>query len=303
MLEAKYIKELVKTEGFDLCGLTSCRHLALNEEAFGRWLAMGYDSSLGYMRNYLDKRFDVAKLVEGARTVVVCAVAYDGVIASKIGDSAAANPKIASYACRRDYHKVIRKALLSVLRQLKERYPQLQGRAFVDSAPLVEKQLAVDAGLGWIGRQSLLVTPQYGSYLLLGELVLTVEADEYDVPLKAVGCGECRRCVEACPTGAIVSDMVINTARCISCHTVEASPDDNVDLHGWVFGCDECQKICPYNRSTLQPRGVLLPRQFSPEDITAEEWQAMSEEDFQQRFGATPLKRAGLKKMQSNISR
>ena len=301
MLEAKYIKELVKTAGFDLCGLTSCRHLTLNEAAFDRWLAKGYDSSLGYMRNHLDKRFDVSALVEGARTVVVCAVAYDGVIASKNGDSAAANPKIASYACRRDYHKVIRKALLSVLRQLKERYPQLQGRAFADSAPLVEKQLAVDAGLGWIGRQSLLVTPKFGSYVLLGELVLTEAADEYDAPLQTVGCGECRRCVASCPTGAIVSDMVINTARCISCHTVEATPSDDVDLHGWVFGCDECQKCCPYNRSAAQSCGLLLPREFSPNDISKAEWLTMSEEDFQQRFGSTPLKRAGLKKIQSNI--
>ena len=303
MIEAKYIKELVKTEGFDLCGITVCRHLTLNEEAFERWLAMGYDSSLGYMRNYLDRRFNVAKLVEGARTVVVCAVAYDGEIVSKSSDTATSHPKIASYACRRDYHKVIRKALLSVLRQLRERYPQLQGRAFVDSAPLVEKQLAVDAGLGWIGRQSLLVTPQYGSYVLLGELVLTEEVDVYDTPMQTVGCGECHRCVETCPTGAIVDDMVINTARCISCHTVEVTPSDAVDLHGWVFGCDECQRCCPYNRSAAQAQGVLLQRNFSPEDISAEEWLAMSEEDFLQRFGQTPLKRAGLKKIQSNILR
>lgn len=302
MLEAKYIKELVKTEGFDLCGITFCRHLALNEEAFCRWLAEGYDSSLSYMRNYLDRRFDVAKLVEGARTVVVCAASYDGTIASKSPDPATSYPKIASYACRRDYHKVIRKALLSVLRQLRERYPQLQGRAFVDSAPLVEKQLAVDAGLGWIGRQSLLVTPQYGSYVLLGELVLTEEVDEYDTPLQTAGCGKCRRCVEACPTGAIVDDMVINTARCISCHTVETTPSDDIDLHGWVFGCDECQRCCPYNRAARGSEHCIMPREFSPEDISTEEWLAMSEEDFLQRFGHTPLKRAGLKKIQSNIS-
>ena len=303
MIEAKYIKELVKTEGFDLCGITACRHLALNEEAFERWLAMGYDSSLGYMRNYQDRRFDVAKLVEGACTVVVCAVAYDGEIVSKSSDTAALHPKIASYACRRDYHKVIRKRLQAVLKQLQAHYPQLQGRAFVDSAPLVEKQLAVDAGLGWIGRQSLLVTPQYGSYVLLGELVLTEEVDVYDTPMQTVGCGECRRCVEACPTGAIVDDMVINTARCISCHTVEATPSDAVDLHGWVFGCDECQRCCPYNRAAKGSEHCILPREFSPQDISAEEWLTMSEEDFLQRFGHTPLKRAGLKKIQSNILR
>lgn len=303
MMEAKYIKELVKTEGFDLCGITVCRHLTLNEEAFGRWLTKGYDSSLGYMRNYQDRRFDVAKLVEGARTVVVCAVAYDGEIVSKSSDTATSHPKIASYACRRDYHKVIRKRLQAVLKQLQAHYPQLQGRAFVDSAPLVEKQLAVDAGLGWIGRQSLLVTPQYGSYVLLGELVLTEEVDVYDTPMQTVGCGECRRCVEACPTGAIVDDMVINTARCISCHTVEVTPSDAVDLHGWVFGCDECQRCCPYNRAAKGSEHCIMPREFSPQDISAEEWLAMSEEDFLQRFGHTPLKRAGLKKIQSNIKR
>lgn len=303
MLEAKYIRNLVKTEGFDLCGITACRHLAKNEEAFGRWLAMGYDSSLGYMRNYLDKRFDVAALVEGARTVVVCAAPYDGDIAPKEVDAVAQYPKIASYACRRDYHKVIRKRLLAVLKQLQARYPQVQGRVFVDSAPLIEKQLAVDAGLGWIGRQSLLVTPRYGSYVMLGELVLTEEVDAYDSPLQAVGCGECRRCVEACPTGAIVDDMVIDTARCISCHTIETAPDDRVDLHGWVFGCDECQRCCPYNRSAKRSEQCIMPREFSPQDISNEEWLMMSEGDFQQRFGQTPLKRAGLKKIQSNIKR
>lgn len=300
MLETKYIKELVESEGFDLCGVTSCRHLKLNEEAFGRWLAMGYDSSLGYMRNYFDKRFDVSALVEGARTVVVCAVAYDG---TRAEEADADYPKIASYACRRDYHKVIRKALLSVFKRLRERYPEVQGRAFVDSAPLVEKQLAVDAGLGWIGRQSLLVTPQYGSYVLLGELVLTDEADVYDSPLQSAGCGACRRCVEVCPTGAIVSDMVINTARCISCHTVESSPDYQVDLNGWVFGCDECQMRCPYNRAAKPSHGGLLQREFSPKDMSDKEWLAMDEQMFQQRFGSTPLKRAGLEKIQSNIRR
>ena len=147
----------------------------------------------------------------------------------------------------------------------------------------------------------MLVTPQYGSYVLLGELVLTEEVDVYDTPLQTVGCGECRRCVEACPNGAIVSDMVINTARCISCHTVESSPDNQVDLNGWVFGCDECQMRCPYNRAAKPSRGGLLLREFSPKDISASEWLSMDEEEFLRRFGSTPLKRAGLRKIQSNI--
>lgn len=301
MIESEYIKKMVFKAGFDDCGITPRRHLALNERAYSDWLERGYCSSLDYMRNHLDLRFDVGRLVEGARSVVVCAVSYDGPIVKSGVDAATDNAKVAAYASRKDYHKVIKRMLLNLLRQLQQRYPQLQGRAFVDSAPLVEKQLAVDAGLGWIGRQSLLVSPRFGSYLLLGELVLNDEVDNYDKPYTGVGCGECRRCVEACPTSAIVRDMVIDAARCISCHTIESAPDNKLDLHGWIFGCDECQMVCPYNIAARKGKGEALPRLFSSDDISPEEWLTMSEEQFSSNFSSTPLKRAGLKKIQSNI--
>lgn len=299
MIEAKYIKQLVQNGGFDECGITSPRHMSLNEQAFADWIERGYSSSLDYMRRYQDKRFDVRCLVEGARTVVVCAVAYDGPVADD--GAACPNPKIAAYASRQDYHKILRKRLQTILRELQLRYPHLQGRIFVDSAPLLEKQLAVDAGLGWIGRQSLLISPRWGSYLLLCEMVLDDEVDTYNTPYEGVRCGECHRCQEACPTQAIVRPMVVDTSRCISCHTIESEPSSQVDLHGWVFGCDECQMVCPYNRSAEPGAGMLLPREFSYADIPAEEWLQMSDEEFLQRFGPTPLKRAGLKKIQSNI--
>jgi epoxyqueuosine reductase len=299
MLCFDYIKTAALRLGFDLCGIARYQNFEVNERAYMRWLEKGYDSSLGYMRNYLDKRFDVRQLVEGAKTVVVCAVSYKSEISG--GYDKSDSCKIASYACNRDYHKILKKMLQSLLRELQTQYPQLQGRTFVDSAPLLEKQYAVEAGLGWIGRQSLLITPEFGSYVLLGELVLDMEADAYDAPYEGVGCGECRRCMDACPTSAIVAPMTIDTAKCISCRTIESDNDANIDLHGWIFGCEECQNCCPYNRQAAIHRNEAFNPLFDPREISAEEWQAMSEEEFLARFGTTPLKRSGVERIKKNI--
>ena len=301
MILSDHIKSAAQRLGFDLCGIARCQNLDVNERAYMRWLEAGYDSSLGYMRNHLDKRFDVRQLVEGAKTVVVCAVSYKSEISG--GYSESDRCKIASYACNRDYHKTLKKMLLRLLSELQSQYPQLQGRAFVDSAPLLEKQYAVEAGLGWIGRQSLLITPEFGSYVLLGELVLDMEADVYDAPYEGVGCGECRRCIEACPTTAIVAPMTINTAKCISCRTIESANDTNIVLHGWIFGCEECQNCCPYNSRAAIHRNEAFNPLFDPRDISAEQWLSMSEEEFSARFGTTPLKRSGLERIKENIKK
>ena len=301
MLNSDNIKSAALRLGFDLCGIAKCQNFEINERAYMRWLEKGYDSSLGYMRNHLDKRFDARHLVEGAKTVVVCAVSYKSEISG--GYDKSDSCKIASYACNRDYHKTLKKMLQSLLRELQTQYPQLQGRAFVDSAPLLEKQYAVEAGLGWIGRQSLLITPEFGSYVLLGELVLDIEADAYDAPYTGVGCGECRRCMDACPTSAIVAPMMIDMAKCISCRTIESDNDTNIDLHGWIFGCDECQNCCPYNRQAAMHRNSSFNPLFDPREISAEEWLTMSEEEFLARFGTTPLKRSGVERIKKNIKR
>ena len=223
MLDFLNIKKLAAEAGFDLCGVAPCRHLADGEARFRAWLARGGQSSLGYMERNTEKRFDPRLLVEGARTAVVCAVSYKN--AAGEGYPARHSTKVASYACTTDYHTTIRTMLLQLFDALRTAHPGLSGRAFVDTAPLAEKQLAAEAGLGWIGRQSLLVTPQFGTYVLLGELILTDEADAYDTPFGENRCGSCRRCVEACPTGAVAPDRTIDTARCISCRTIEKVPE------------------------------------------------------------------------------
>lgn len=301
IIEAKHIKNIAINAGFDICGITMCQSFPTNRAAFDNWLKEGYDSSLHYMRNNIDMRFDVGQMVEGARSVVVCGVSYKSEISG--GYSAADKCKIASYACNRDYHKTLKKMLKAMLRELQTTYPSLEARAFVDSAPILEKQYAVEAGLGWIGRQSLLVTPEYGTYVLLGELVLNAEVDEYDKPLERVGCGECRRCIDACPTRAIVKPMTIDTSRCISCHTIEAQPNSNINLNGWIFGCDECQNCCPYNKIAKPHNSTYFDPLFDPRTISSKMWLTMNEQEFCDKFGSTPLKRSGLERIILNIKK
>ena len=167
---------------------------------------------------------------------------------------------------------------------------------------MLEKQLAVEAGLGWIGRQSLLLTPQYGSYVLLGELVLTLPSDQYDAPFAGARCGRCRNCLDSCPTGAIVAPKVIDTNRCISCRTIEKEADSALpDLDGWIFGCDRCQSCCPHNQKAPMHRSPHFDPLFDPLTISDREWLAMSEEEFLLRFGGTPLARSGLRRIQQNV--
>ncbi|MBQ1253561.1 MAG: tRNA epoxyqueuosine(34) reductase QueG [Alistipes sp.] len=300
-IESVHIKGLAKTVGFDLCGVARCEKLTFNNNALNSWLEKGYDSSLEYMSRNVDKRCDVRLMVEGAKTVIVCAVSYKSVVSDGYAEDDGC--KIASYACNKDYHKTIKKMLKQLLKELKVKYPTLNGRVFVDSAPIFEKQYAVNAGLGWIGRQSLLITPEYGSYVLLGELVVDAYADNYDQPLQGVGCGECRRCMEACPNGAIVAPMTINTSRCISCHTIEQQPTSEIDLHGWIFGCDECQSCCPYNQKAAYHNNTLFDPIFNPRDISPTDWAAMSAKEFEARMGTTPLKRSGLERIKMNIKK
>ena len=299
MLDHRNIKRLAAGEGFDLCGIAPCRHLAENEARFREWLAAGYQSSLDYLERNADKRFDPRRLVERARTAVVCAVAYKN--RASEGYPPGCRTRIASYACAADYHATIRDRLRRMLAALKAAHPALEGRAFVDTAPLCEKQLAVEAGLGWIGRQSLLVTPQYGSFVLLGELILTDEADAYDAPFEGSRCGRCRNCIESCPTGAIVAPKVIDTGRCISCHTIEREPSGGIDLDGWIFGCDRCQSCCPHNQKAPMHANRAFDPVFDPLTMDAAAWTAMDETEFEARMGATPLTRSGLARIRGNI--
>ena len=299
MLEIGHIKNLAKEVGFDLCGVVQCLNLEDDKAFLEGWIEEGYASSLDYLKRNIDERADASKLVEGAKSVIVCGVAYKSRISE--GYPSICNTKIASYACAIDYHTTIKQMLTELCNRLKEVAPNLTARCFVDSAPLFEKRYAVEAGLGWIGRQSLLITPNFGSFVLLGEIVISEECDQYDKPLVTEGCGECRRCIEACPNGA-VKERHIDTSRCISCATIEREGEgEKCNLNGWIFGCEECQSVCPYNRKANLLTNLRFAPLFNPLGFNRETWLAMSEEEFKARFGLTPLLRAGLARIKSNL--
>lgn len=300
MISRNLIINAAKDAGFDMVGIAPA--ISLHDEYlhFSEWLSEGCNSTLAYMERNTEKRFDAAKLVEGAQSVVVCGVAYLSEISR--GYPEECRTKIASYALARDYHITIKEMLSNVAEQLKAHSQNLRFRIFTDSAPLSEKSYARRAGLGWIGRNSLLVTPRHGSMLLLGEIVMDDVVDEYDSPMEGVGCGECRRCVEACPNGAIRDNRTVDTRRCISCRTIEPmASGEKIELDGWIFGCDKCQSVCPYNIKAPLHTNPRFDPIIDPLALDSDAWLAMTDEEFSAIASSTPMTRAGLERIKGNV--
>jgi epoxyqueuosine reductase len=283
VFNSNHIKQLAHEVGFDLCGVARHQIFEREQHFLEEWIEQGYASSLNYLKRNVECRADASKLVEDARSVIVCGVAYKNTISN--GYPADHKAKVASYACTTDYHTTIKQMLFELCTRLKEIDGDFEARCFVDSAPIFEKRYAVEAGLGWIGRQSLLITPEYGSFVLLGEIVMTAECDSYDKPYEGVGCGECRRCIDACPNHAVI-EQHIDTSRCISCATVEHHNEGEVcNLHGWIFGCDECQTICPYNRKAPYFTNEKFAPLFNPITMSSEEQALLSNEKIARMRG------------------
>lgn len=288
--------------GFDLVGITTTEPLEDRRRYFEEWLSEGNHSTLDYLTRNIDKRFNPQLLVEGARSVVVCAVSY--LSPTSRGYSDECRTKIASYALARDYHLTIKEMLFELGNRLSSEVEGVKFRAFTDSAPLAEKSLAVRAGLGWIGRNSLLVTPRHGSMILLGELIINQDVDRYDAPMIESHCGSCHACVDNCPNGAILENRLIDTRRCISCRTIEREGGDKQPpLHGWIFGCDSCQSVCPYNRRAPLHTNHRFDPVIDITTINEERLCSMSEEEFEQLAGYTPLTRSGLARICRNIGK
>ncbi|MBQ0080838.1 MAG: tRNA epoxyqueuosine(34) reductase QueG [Alistipes sp.] len=293
MLDSNHIKQLVIECGASLCGISRTIRLEQDATFLLDWIKNGYSSSLDYLHKNTNLRTNIEEMVPGAQSVIVCAFAYKNSCSS--GYKSSCKKKIASYAICEDYHTTIRKALNKVLKQLENKY-EVKGRVFTDSAPIFEKAYAVNAGLGWIGKQSLLVTPEFGTFVLLGEIVIDQKCDQYDIPFSENRCGTCRKCVEACPNHAIM-ERHIDTRLCISRATIEKQDTNSIALHGWVFGCDECQNACPYSKHGPQNSSGILKPIFNPELI---DWDKMTDEEFITSLSKTPLKRSGLKRIITN---
>lgn len=295
---ALWLKTEAQQLGFSFCGISAAEKLEQEAPRLEAWLAQGHHGLMSYMENHFDLRLDPRLLVPGAKSVVSLMYNYHSKEKPEHKDS----PKVASYAYGRDYHKVIRKKLEELMRRLEKQYGAIAGRVFVDSAPVMERQWATKSGLGWTGKHTLLINKNQGSYFFLAELIVDL-AFEYDGPIKDY-CGTCTACIDACPTEAI-KPYHLEAEKCISYLTIELKESIPQEFHGkmgnWVFGCDVCQEVCPWNRfSKPHSEKDFLPRgQFLT--WNKKQWLEMDEALFDATFQGTPLRRAGLNKLKDTL--
>lgn len=297
---SRIIKQKALELGFFQAGMARADHLAEDANRLREWLDRGYHGSMGYMENHFGKRVDPRKLVEGARSVVVVLQNY--CTRQKQLDSEA--PIISKYAYGKDYHRLLKKKLRTLYAYMETELGAQSGRIFVDSGPVLERAWGRLAGLGWIGKHSLLLNRKHGSWFFIGVIVSDLEL-EPDHPTNDY-CGDCTRCIDACPTGAILPGKTINSSRCISCLTIENRNDRIPEefrnqMQNRVFGCDICQDVCPWNNNAhphsepwLDPRPGLL-------EMTRQDWVNLDELKFINLFEGSAVKRAKLSGLRRNI--
>jgi epoxyqueuosine reductase len=293
------VKQLASKHGFDYCGIAKAQVLDEDARRLEKWLKTGMHGSMQYMENHFELRIDPCKLVPGAKSVITLLKNYYP------GENITPSQKISKYALGKDYHTVIKDNLNSMITGWQEQIGLFNGRGFVDSAPVLERTWATKSGLGWIGKNGNLITKGSGSFFFIATLIVDIELN-YDDPFAKDFCGSCSKCIDACPTEAILPDKVINGSKCISYFTIELKdeiiPEEmKGKFSNWMFGCDICQDVCPWNRFS-KPH---TETQFNPLpevlNLSTKEWEELSEEMFKTIFRHSPLKRAKHKGIQRNI--
>jgi epoxyqueuosine reductase len=300
----EFVKQSATRLGFDFCAVATAAFLDDDARRLENWLAKGMHGSMAYMENYFELRTDPSKLVPGARSVITLLLNY---YPKEVQQETV--PKISKYAYGNDYHDVIRKKLHAFLAELRGRLGDFGGRGFVDSAPVLERAWAQKSGLGWIGKNGNLINKEKGSFFFIATLITDLDLVADD-PYAKDYCGSCTRCIDSCPTDAILPGKVVDGSKCITYYTIERK-DALIpgELQGkfdnWAFGCDTCQDVCPWNRfSTPHKNAELTP---IPEILSFSErdWDELTEESFKIIFKNSPLKRtkfAGLKRNLKFIS-
>ena len=293
------VKEIALDLGFSYCGISKADFLSDEAKHLDTWLKRGYQGKMDNLERHFDKRLDPRKLVPGAKSVISLLYNY----APKKNETDKSPYKIARYAYGRDYHFVIKDKLVQFMDRMKVSIGNVEGRVFVDSAPVHERAWAAKSGLGWIGKNTLLINKDSGSYFFLAELILDLKL-ESDGPIKDY-CGTCTKCMDACPTDAISEPYIVDGSRCISYLTIELKDEIPNEfrnkMEGWTFGCDICQEVCPWNRFS-QPN---KEPQFAPqgwEKLSKTEWEEMTAEVFGNVFKKSPVKRTRFKGLKRNIS-
>jgi len=292
------VKRIARDLGFDHCGISKAEFMEEEARRLETWLNRNYHGEMQYMANHFDKRVDPTRLVDGARSVISLLLNYYP------SEQQAANaPRISKYAYGKDYHEVIRSKLHEFVERIREEIGEVDGRVFVDSAPVLDKAWARRSGLGWTGKHSNLLNREMGSFFFIAELILDLDLVS-DGPVKDY-CGTCTRCIDACPTGAITEPYVVDGSKCISYFTIELKKEIPSDVQGkfgnWAFGCDICQDVCPWNRFSkphTTPEFSILPE---IREYDAKQWEEMTEEIFRKTFSDSPLKRTKWSGLQRNL--
>ena len=293
------IKNISAELGFTACGVAKARFLAEEAGNLEHWLGQNYHGQMGYMANHFDKRLDPQKLVPGAKSVVSLLYNYypENDLAKQHGY------KIAKYAYGKDYHEVIKDKLRLFLERAREEIGDIGGRVFVDSAPVMERQWAQLAGIGWLGKNGLLLNKAHGSFLFIAELIIDLELD-YDTPATD-HCGTCTKCIDACPTEAIIEPGVVDGSKCISYYTIELRAElpitEEKPFENWVFGCDICQDVCPWNRFSQPHSEPAFNPNAELENMEIGSWEELTQETFSKVFKSSALKRTKYAGLRRNI--
>lgn len=286
--------------GFNACGISPAACLEDERDYLKSWLTRGFHGLMGYMENHADKRVDPTRLVPGAKSVISVLINYFPAAHQQDPEA----PVLSKYAYGEDYHQVIRKKLRGLFRFIHESVAPVTGRYFVDSAPVLEKAWAARSGLGWIGKNTCLISKNLGSFVFIGELVVDIPL-HYDEPVPDY-CGTCTRCIDACPTGALVAPHRLDARRCISYLTIENKGELAQEFQGSmmnrVFGCDICQDVCPWNRKA----SAHNVKEFNPAPrvmaMTRNNWHLLDEQQYEELFARSAVKRTGLSGLRRNLS-
>jgi len=296
----RWIKARALELGFSDVGIAKAEFLDEESTRLRAWLDKGYHGSMRYLEDHFEKRTDPTLLVKNAKSVISFAYNYfpektEGVEAYKVS----------KYAYGRDYHKVVKKKLVTLYKEMNEKFGPIKGRSFVDSAPIMEREWAKRAGIGWGGKHTLLVNPQKGSFFFLAEMIITKELN-YDEPISDY-CGSCTKCISACPTDAISEEgYEVDGSKCISYLTIENKDEVISDsfsdqFEGWVFGCDICQDVCPWNKfSSPHDERDFNPKPFL-KVMAQDDWENLTQEKFDDLFFGSPIKRTGYQGLKRNI--
>ena len=295
------IKQKAAELGFFFCGISKAEFLEEEANHLETWLNRTYNGKMGYMENHFDKRLDPRLLVEDSKSVVSLLMNY--YTEEQQLDKTA--PKLSKYAFGEDYHLVIKDKLTELFLFIQTEIGEVNGRVFVDSAPVMDKAWAKKSGLGWVGKNSNLINPKNGSFFFIAELILDLDLD-YDGPIKDY-CGTCTRCIDACPTDAIVEPYVVDGSKCISYLTIELKdaliPEEfNGKLDNWMFGCDVCQDVCPWNKFSKQHTEPRLNPLTGILEMSKTDWTDLTQEIFTELLKISPIKRTKYAGLMRNIN-